>query len=133
VNRILGIGLDVVDLERMARLLERHGDAALRRILRDGEARILDGPARVAHVAGLFAAKEATMKALGTGWSAGVGFRQIEVARRPGGAPELVLHDAALERCRALGAERCHLSITHDARTAAAVVVLEGPGPGEPL
>jgi len=129
VSRIVGIGLDVVDLRRFARLLERHGPAALRRICRDGEVRIAEGPGRIAHVAGLFAAKEATMKALGTGWTAGVGFHQIEVARRAGGAPELVLHGAALERCHALGADRCHLSITHDTSTAAAVVVLEGAGP----
>lgn len=130
MNRILGLGLDVVDLDRMARLLARHGEAALRRICRAGEARLAEGPGRVAHVAGLFAAKEAAMKALGTGWAAGIGFHQIEVTRAAGGAPGLALHGAALERSRALGVERCHLSITHDARTAAAVVVLEGAGPG---
>jgi holo-[acyl-carrier protein] synthase len=128
-HRILGLGLDLVDLDRMARLLERHGEAAVRRICRPQEVRIGSGPGRVAHLAGLFAAKEATMKALGTGWAAGVGFRQIEVVRRTGGAPALELHDAARERARELGARTLHLSITHDARTAAAVVILEGDGP----
>jgi holo-[acyl-carrier protein] synthase len=126
MNRILGIGLDLVDVGRIERLLERHGEAALRRICRDGEPR--EGAGRATHVAGLFAAKEAAMKALGTGWAAGVGFRQIEVVRRPGGAPALRLHGAARERAAALGVETLHLSITHDARTAAAVVVLEGRG-----
>jgi holo-[acyl-carrier protein] synthase len=107
-------------------LLDRHGDAAVRRICRDGESRLPEGTGRVAHLAGLFAAKEATMKALGTGWAAGVGFRQIEVVRRPGGAPAIELHDAARERASALGVSALHLSITHDGRTAAAVVVLEG-------
>jgi holo-[acyl-carrier protein] synthase len=126
MSSILGLGLDIVDLARMGRLLERHGAAALARICRDGEARIADGPGRVAHVAGLFAAKEAAMKALGTGWAQGVGFHQIEVVRAASGAPGLRLHGQALARSRALGVERLHLSITHDARTAAAVVVLEG-------
>jgi holo-[acyl-carrier protein] synthase len=130
---ILGIGLDLVDLERMARLLERHGDALTRRICREGEERTRSGPGRVAHLGGLFAAKEAAMKALGTGWAAGVGFRQIEVVRGAGGAPGLALHDAARERARALGVAALHLSISHDARTAAAVVVLEGrAGRAEP-
>ena len=130
MTRILGLGLDLVDLDRMARLLERHGDAVARRICRDGEERARSGPGRVAHLAGLFAAKEATMKALGTGWAAGVGFRQIEIVRRDGGAPALALHGAARERALSLGVESLHLSISHDARTAAAVVVLEGPGDG---
>jgi holo-[acyl-carrier protein] synthase len=129
MNRILGIGLDLVDVARIERLLDRHGEAAVRRICRDGEPRVPAGAtARATHVAGLFAAKEAAMKALGTGWAAGVGFRQIEVVRRPGGAPALELHGAARERAAALGVETLHLSITHDARTAAAVVVLEGRG-----
>ncbi len=112
----------------MARLLERHGDAMVRRICREGEPRLPSGPGRVAHLAGLFAAKEATMKALGTGWAQGIGFHQIEVVRRPGGAPALELHGAARERARLLGVDTLHLSITHDARAAAAVVILEGPG-----
>jgi holo-[acyl-carrier protein] synthase len=125
---ILGLGLDLVDLDRMARLLDRHGEGAVRRFCRAGEERPLSGAARVAHLAGLFAAKEAAMKALGTGWAGGVTFRQIEVVRAPGGAPALIFHDAAAERAAALGVAHLHLSITHDARTAAAVVVLEGPG-----
>jgi holo-[acyl-carrier protein] synthase len=123
---ILGLGLDLVDLDRMSRLLDRHGETAVRRFCREGEPRPISGPARVAHLAGLFAAKEAAMKALGTGWARGVTFRQIEVVRAEGGAPVLVLHGRAAERAASLGVARLHLSITHDARTAAAVVVLEG-------
>ncbi len=128
MGRILGLGLDLVDLDRMARLLERHGEAAVARICREGEPKRLAGPPRVAHLAGLFAAKEAAMKALGTGWAQGVGFHQIEVTRDASGAPELRLHGSAAERARALGVERSHLTITHDGRSAAAVVVLEGGG-----
>ena len=126
MGRIVGLGLDLVDIDRMARLRDRHGELAVRRFCRDGEARPGSGAARVAHLAGLFAAKEAAMKALGTGWARGVGFRQIEVVREEGGPPALRLHDAARARARELGVAALHLSITHDARAAAAVVVLEG-------
>jgi holo-[acyl-carrier protein] synthase len=126
MNRILGIGLDLVDVERFALALERHGELFVRRICREGEARPLVGRPRIAHLAGLFAAKEAAMKALGTGWAAGVGFRQIEVERTAGGAPQLRLHGAAAERAAVLGVTASHLSITHDGRSAAAMVVLEG-------
>jgi holo-[acyl-carrier protein] synthase len=125
MGQIVGLGLDLVDLDRMARLLERHGEAAVRRFCRDGEARPLAGSARVAHLAGLFAAKEAAMKALGTGWARGIGFHQIEVVRAPSGAPGLVFHGAAAARAAELGVSAPLLTITHDGRTAAAVVVLE--------
>lgn len=129
MSGILGLGLDVVDLERFSGVLERHGEALLRRVFRDGEVRATAaGGARVAHIAGLFAAKEAAMKALGSGWAQGVGFRQIEIARDESGAPRLELHDEARRRADRLGVERLHLSITHDGRTAAAVVVLERGG-----
>ncbi len=129
MTRILGIGLDIVDRSRVQRLLERHGDAFLRRVFRAGEVRILGGPGKAAHVAGLFAAKEAAMKALGTGWSAGVGFLQIEVLRQVSGAPALTLHGAARHRAAALGVEDLWLSISHDGPSAVAVVVLEGRRP----
>lgn len=126
---ILGLGLDLVELARIERLLRRHGEAVVRRICRAGEARSWSGAAGAAHVAGLFAAKEATMKALGTGWTAGVGFRQIEVRRDDLGAPRLILHGAAAARAAELGVGRLHLSITHDGVSAAAVVVLEREKP----
>lgn len=126
MSRIVGVGLDLVDVARFGEALERHGEALVRRICRDGEARPLAGRALVAHLAGLFAAKEATMKALGTGWASGVGFRQIEVTRSPAGKPELRLHDVAAARAAALGVVVTHLAITHDGGSAAAVVILEG-------
>lgn len=127
---ILGLGLDVVDLERFGSVVDRHGDAFLRRVYRDGEIRIGGGRARIAHLAGLFAAKEAALKALGTGWSAGLAFRQIEVRRSDGGPPELHLHDRARSRAAELGVGNARLSITHDGRFAAAVVVLESAASG---
>ena len=126
---MLGIGLDIVDRARMQRLLDRYGDAFVRRICLAGEVRIASGPGQAAHVAGLFAAKEAAMKALGTGWSAGVGFLQIEVWRNASGAPALRLHGQARRRADALGVEDLWLSISHDGQSAVAVVVLEGVQP----
>ncbi|MEO7795468.1 MAG: holo-ACP synthase [Thermoanaerobaculia bacterium] len=129
MTRILGLGIDIVERARIERLLERHGEVFVRRVFRDGEVRVgaEAGPLRrSAHVAGLFAAKEAAMKALGTGWAAGVGFLQLEVLRLPSGAPELRLHGEARRRADALGVEQLWLSITHDGANAVAVVVLEG-------
>jgi holo-[acyl-carrier protein] synthase len=127
VSRVLGLGLDVVDRHRFGAVLARHGGAFERRVFRDGEIRPqVAGAARVTHLAGLFAAKEAALKALGTGWAHGLAFRQIEIARDGNGAPGIRFHAAAAERAQALGVERALLSITHDGAVAAAVVVLEG-------
>ena len=129
MTRVLGLGLDIVDRSRIAHLLERHGEAFLRRVFREGEVRIggeVGGIRRAEHVAGLFAAKEAAMKALGTGWAQGVGFLQVEVQRQPSGAPTLRLHGEARRRADELGVESLWLSISHDGASAVAVVVLEG-------
>lgn len=123
---ILGIGLDVVGLERIGRIHARHGAAFVRRICRPGEVKPYQGQALIEHLGGLFAAKEAMFKALGTGWGQGVGFRQVEIVRSPGGAPGYRLHGAAAERAAALGAAGAHLSITHERAFAAAVAILEG-------
>jgi holo-[acyl-carrier protein] synthase len=80
----------------------------------------------VQHVGGLFAAKEAVLKALGTGWGSGAWFRDVEVVREPGLGPTIRLHDGALRRARELGVERIHVSITHERAHAAAIAVLEG-------
>lgn len=128
MNRVLGLGLDVVDLARFERTLARHGERFVARFSRPGEAKPLVGPPRVAHLAGLFAAKEAVMKALGSGWAEGIGFHQIEIVRAPSGAPSARLSGRARERAAAMGVARLHLSVTHDRGVAAAVAVLEGPG-----
>jgi len=131
MNRILGVGLDVVDLGRFERALERHGERFVSRFCSAQEIKPLTGAPRVAHLAGLFAAKEAVMKALGSGWAAGVGFRQIEIHRAPSGAPSVLLHGEAERRAHRLGVLRLHVSITHDRGVAAAVVMLEGGAGGE--
>ncbi len=125
-DRILGVGLDVVDLARLKRALDRHGERFVQRFCRGEEVEPRAGLARLQHLAGLFAAKEAVMKALGTGWGDGVSFLQVEVRRSgPRTAPTVRLHDRARQIADGLGVERVHLSISHDGPLAAAVAVLE--------
>ncbi len=123
---IIGLGIDLVDLRRLRKTVERFGDRFLDRIFTKEEvesSRRMADP--IPSLAGKFAAKEAAMKALGTGYSRGVWFCSIEVVRRPGGPPSLRLHDGARLRAEALGVTRSTVSITHEREMAAAVVVLE--------
>ena len=80
----------------------------------------------IEHLGGLWAAKEAVLKALGTGWAQGLTLRQVEVVRGPSGAPSVRLHDAAADRLEALGGATVHLTITHERGHAAAVAIVEG-------
>ena len=123
---VVGLGVDLCEIDRIEEALARHGRRFLERICVPGEVRRPIGSSRVAeHVAGLFAAKEAAMKALGTGMQ-GVAFREIAVAREPGGPPRLALLGRAKERARALGVVAAHVTITHGRRDAASVVLLLG-------
>jgi holo-[acyl-carrier protein] synthase len=119
------IGIDLTEVDRVAAVLARFGERFLARVFLPGEIhRARRHPRAFAeHVAGRFAAKEAAMKALGTGWR-GVSFREIAVRRAPGGAPRLSLHGRAAERGRRLGVISGEVSITHTATMAAAAVVL---------
>ena len=118
---IVGVGIDVVAVARVAALLERHGRRFLARCFADGEPRRLEAE----HLAGLMAAKEACFKALGTGWGSGVTWHDVTVARAATGSPFLDLTGNASVRAAQLGASRSHLSISHDAGLAVAVVILE--------
>jgi len=124
---MIGIGIDVVPVERVEGLLERHGDRALKRLFTAGELdRSGDLAHRALHLAGRLAAKEATYKALSAdGADLGIGWQSIEVDRLEDGRPKIVLHGPALARFNALGATRCHVSLSHDGGIAAAVVVIE--------
>jgi holo-[acyl-carrier protein] synthase len=119
---IVGLGLDVVAVDRIATLLGRHRERLFARCFAPGEIGRPDDPQ---HVAGLLAAKEAAFKALGTGWGEGVGWRDARVERQPSGEPRLSLAGRAAQRAAALGVGRTHLSITHAGGVAVAVVVLE--------
>ena len=117
------LGLDLTEVDRVAGLLDRWGDRFVERVFLPGEIsqRRRHPRARAQHVAGRFAAKEAAMKALGTG-TRGVGFREIEVRPDPRGKPTLKLHGRALDRARRLQVKSIEVSITHSKTTAAAVV-----------
>lgn len=127
---ILGVGLDLVDIARVAAMLEAHGARAEAKLFSPGEAayaRARAEPAR--HFAARFAAKEAAYKALaGSAEARGIGWRDVEVAVEADGRPRLVLHGRAAERARALGVARALVSLTHADLVAGAVVVLEGQG-----
>ncbi len=124
---ILGLGLDLVDVARVARILEGPpGRAArfLERVFTKGEQAYCDAVVdRPTRYAARFAAKEATLKALGG--PAGLRLTELEVVRGEG-APVVTLSGKAAEAARRLGVTKLHLSITHDGGTAAAVVVAEG-------
>lgn len=121
---IMGLGIDIVELDRISRMLERHGEAFLRKVLTPEE--LLHVPTQAtAFVAARFAAKEAAVKALGTGFSHGIGLHHIAVHKSSTGQPELRLYGPAAARMASLGATRAHLSLTHGRDTAAAVVILE--------
>ena len=127
---LLGLGIDLCAIARMEAAIER--PRFLSRVFTPGErARICaaSGPRRAEIAAGLFAAKEAAAKALGTGF-AGFGPWDVEITCDEAGKPVCALMNAAADRARALsgGAWRMHVSITHENGTAAAVAVLEGVG-----
>ncbi len=122
---IVGVGIDIVDVERIASLLERYGDRFLRRVFTESEVdycRSKRNPSP--HLSARFAAKEAASKALGTGFADGMRFIDIEVSRNHA-RPRILLHNRALALAEKLGVRRMHLSISHDRLYAAATVILE--------
>jgi len=123
---IVGTGIDIAEVPRIRKSIERFGERFLRRIYTEGEIRYCDSKAnRLERYAARFAAKEATMKALGTGWGKGVRWRDIEVTRLPGGRPTIVLHGVAGKHAERMGARHISLSITHSGNFALAEVILE--------
>jgi holo-[acyl-carrier protein] synthase len=121
---IIGIGIDATDIPRIESAIERYGERFLGRIYTEREraycsAKFDSMPSYAAR----FAAKEAAMKALGTGHTQGVAWRGIEVVRG-GGPPRLEFHGGALKRFQALGATRALLTITHSDTLAMAQVML---------
>lgn len=124
---ILGIGTDIVCTDRLDRMAESYGERFLYRVFTRREVETAQQRAELSERLGTrFAAKEACMKALGTGWRGGVQFTNIEVRKHPSGMPELVLTGVAKERAETLGVERIHVSLSHEAEMAMAVVILEG-------
>lgn len=123
---IVGTGIDLVEIERIKRSVERFGDRFLDRVYTASEkAYCLRKRNAAESLAARFAAKEAGAKALGTGINHGVGWLEIEVVREPGGRPSLKFHGRAREFANRLGTKSAALSITHTGSLAMASVVLE--------
>lgn len=124
---IRGLGIDSIEIARVRRVHAEYHPRFVERILTPAEREYVERYADPApRIAGRFAVKEACMKALGTGWGAGVRWRDIEVRRHPSGKPVVELHGRAKEICSALGGTHVHCTITHTDETAMAIVVIEG-------
>ena len=123
---IVGTGIDIAEVPRIRQSIERFGSRFLERIFTESEMRYCDSKAnRVERYAARFAAKEAGMKALGTGWRFGVRWRDIEVANAPSGKPTLNLSGVSREIADRLGVKNISLSITHSGNLALAHVIFE--------
>ena len=123
---IVGLGVDMEEISRLREVIKRHGKIFLERIFTPAEIAYCERHRDpVERYTARFAAKEATMKALGTGWSRGVRWRDIEVTRMPGGRPTIVLHGVAGKHAEHMGARHISLSITHSGNFALAEVILE--------
>ena len=123
---IVGTGVDIAEVHRIRESIERFGDRFLRRIFTEGEIRYCEQRAsRFESYAARFAAKEAGMKALGTGWSRGVRWRDIEVVRPKGQRPTIQFHGEAAAIAAKLGTKNIALSLTHTSGQALAHVIIE--------
>jgi len=123
---IVGTGIDIIEVPRVAAAIERFGDRFLRRIYTPGEIKYCQSKRNaVERFAARFAAKEAALKAIGTGLRKGVAWIQVEVRREPSGRPTLNFSGAAAAHANALGMKRVSLSISHTAQLAIAKVILE--------
>ncbi len=129
--RIIGHGIDIVEVARIATMLEAHGQRFVTRCFTEVEAAYADAAhrRRAERYAARFACKEAVLKALGTGWRDGIAWRQIEVRREPSGRPSLVLTGRCAEIADDLGIVQWHVSLSHTDTSAIASVV----GCGEAL
>ena len=123
---IVGTGIDITEVPRIAAAIARHGERFLKRVFTAAEIRYCESKKNKAErYAARFAAKEAAMKAVGTGWRGGVSWTDIEVTREPGGRPTLRLSGKVKQHADRLGARRASLSLTHTEQTAMAQVILE--------
>ena len=124
---ILGTGVDMAEVERIQASVERYGQRFVGRVFTEKEIAYVERKAnKYERFAARFAAKEAGMKALGTGWSRGVRWKDFEVTNLPSGRPTLTLHGVAAELAAQLGVKASHLSLTHTPVSALAWVLFEG-------
>jgi holo-[acyl-carrier protein] synthase len=123
---ILGTGIDLAEVERIRAAIERYGERFLHRVYTPHEIAYVERKAnRYERFAARFAAKEAGMKAIGTGWRGGITWHDFEVANEPSGRPTLRLSGRAAQVAAALGVRRISLSLTHTAQLGMAFVIVE--------
>jgi len=123
---IVGTGIDICEVSRIASAIERFGQRFLTRVFTPAEIRYCQSKKNaVERFAGRFAAKEAASKAIGTGMHGGVGWQQLEVVRLPSGQPTILYHGVAAEHFARLGAKNAHLTVTHSGDIAMAQVIIE--------
>jgi holo-[acyl-carrier protein] synthase len=124
---IVGTGIDITEVSRVAKAIDRFGERFLKRIYTPAEIAYCLAKKRGANqsFAARFAAKEAAMKAIGTGLRRGVTWHDVEVSREPGGRPTILFHGRAAEFAARLGVKRAALSLTHTVNEAMAQVILE--------
>jgi holo-[acyl-carrier protein] synthase len=124
---ILGTGVDLAEVDRIRKAIDRFGARFIERVFTPSEIAYVERKAnRFERYAGRFAAKEAGMKAIGTGWRRGVRWRDFEVTNLPSGKPTLTFHGEAAAISSRLGVQSVSLSITHTPTTGMALVILEG-------
>ena len=131
---VIGIGVDLVECARIQHSLDRFGDRFLHRVFTDGEidySMSMKFPAR--HLAARFAAKEAVSKAFGTGIGKAMGWRDLDVRKKPSGEPYLVFAGEAEQLAQTRGVTSALITLSHTDNHAMAMIVLEGAAPSAPL
>jgi len=127
---IIGIGTDIIECLRIAQMIDRHGELFIRRVYTEHEIGYCSTKkASTQHYAGRWAAKEAVLKVLGTGWKRGISWRDIEVRNRPSGAATITLYAGARDVADQLGIENLLISISHCRSHATAYSLAEGRVP----
>jgi holo-[acyl-carrier protein] synthase len=129
---VVGIGTDIVECLRIAQMIERHGELFLQRVYTPREIEYCSSrKAATQHYAGRWAAKEAVLKALGTGWARGISWHDVEVRNDVGGAPSIILGIGTREVCERRGIAEVQISISHCRTHATAFAIAVGPPQSE--
>ena len=124
---IIGIGTDITECLRIARMIERHGELFINRVYTSEEIKYCQSRKQTTqHFAGRWAAKEAILKALGTGWRRGISWRDIEVRNEPGGKPIVAVRGGAKDVVEQLGISEIHVTISHCRSHATATAIAVG-------
>lgn len=127
MSQIIGIGTDIIECLRIAQMIERHGELFISRVYTQHEIQYCQSRKMATqHFAGRWAAKEAILKALGTGWRKGISWRDIEVRNEPGGRPVVAMRGGARDVVEQLGIAQMLISISHCRSHATAYALAQG-------